>query len=358
MANNQQFILSDLTDMILIIGECRCQIKAAKRLYQVNFPNRRQPSRQVFRKVLHRFRTTGSVSYIKRKKNEFILSEEHENNVILSVVDNPNASTYSVADDMNVSQSTVSRILRKHKYHPYHLCLNQELHGEDFQNRVNFCTDIQMRLIENESFLKNILYTDEASFKSNGALNRHNMHYYSTVNPYWMRTVDNQRVWSLNVWGGIIGTHVVGPHFFDGTLTGAIYLDFLRNDLPTYLEEVPLQVRQDMWYHHDGAPPHYAHHVRDYLDQTYPNRWIGRGGNISWPARSPDLTPCDFFLWGYVKEQVYVIPPTTIEEMKNRIRNVFYKITTQTLLDVMENNQRRLQLCIEQNGNTFEHLRI
>jgi len=24
---------------------------------------------------------------------------------------------------------------------------------------------------------------------------------------------------------------------------------------------------------------------------------------------SPDATPCDFFLWGYVKDQVYVPPP-------------------------------------------------
>ena len=46
----------------------------------------------------------------------------------------------------------------------------------------------------------------------------------------------------------------------------------------------------------DGAPPHLGLHVRDALDREYPNRWIGRDGPTSWPARSPDLTPLDFFL--------------------------------------------------------------
>jgi hypothetical protein len=46
---------------------------------------------------------------------------------------------------------------------------------------------------------------------------------------------------------------------------------------------------------------------------TLTNRWIGRAGAaveecMKWSPRSPDLTPCDFFLWGYVKEQVFVPP--------------------------------------------------
>jgi hypothetical protein len=30
------------------------------------------------------------------------------------------------------------------------------------------------------------------------------------------------------------------------------------------------------------------------------------GGFNNLPPRSPDPTPCDFFMWGYVKDQVYV----------------------------------------------------
>jgi hypothetical protein len=45
----------------------------------------------------------------------------------------------------------------------------------------------------------------------------------------------------------------------------------------------------------DGAPPHLALDVRDWLDRRFPGRWLGRRGPHEWPARSPDLTPCDFF---------------------------------------------------------------
>ncbi|EZA53536.1 hypothetical protein X777_07004, partial [Ooceraea biroi] len=45
--------------------------------------------------------------------------------------------------------------------------------------------------------------------------------------------------------------------------------------------------------------------ARNILNEPFPDRWIGRGGRISWPARSPDLTPLDFFLWGHLKNEVY-----------------------------------------------------
>ena len=58
----------------------------------------------------------------------------------------------------------------------------------------------------------------------------------------------------------------------------------------------------------DRAPPHWSTIVRDWLNEKLPNRWIGRGAdtdlNTKWPPRSPDLTPCDFFLWGYIKSKV------------------------------------------------------
>jgi hypothetical protein len=36
--------------------------------------------------------------------------------------------------------------------------------------------------------------------------------------------------------------------------------------------------------------------------------WFGRGGKIAWPPRSPDLTPLDFSVWGYIKEKGFVPP--------------------------------------------------
>ena len=69
------------------------------------------------------------------------------------------------------------------------------------------------------------------------------------------------------------------------------------------------------------------------MDQHLPQRWIARGTDdgqmlLAWPPPSPDATPCDFFQWGYVKDQVYVPPlPASIPELKVRIRTAIETIT-------------------------------
>jgi hypothetical protein len=63
-----------------------------------------------------------------------------------------------------------------------------------------------------------------------------------------------------------------------------------------------------MWYMHDGALAHFSCAVWDVLNNTYHDRWIGRGGPIAWPPSSPDLNPLDFHPWGHLKILVYAAP--------------------------------------------------
>jgi len=81
---------------------------------------------------------------------------------------------------------------------------------------------------------------------------------------------------------------------------------------------------------------HYHNQVRRFLNETLPQRWIGRTGPEglalhSWPPRSPDMTPCDFLLWEYVKERVYVPPlPADLDELTNRITAAVRSVTEDT----------------------------
>ncbi|KMQ81391.1 transposable element tc3 transposase, partial [Lasius niger] len=87
---------------------------------------------------------------------------------------------------------------------------------------------------------------------------------------------------------------IIGPFFFiETTVTGCVYLDMLQNFALPQLEEL----QPIVYFQQDGAPPHWLTAVREHLNETFPNRWIGRGGPIPWPPRSPDITPLDFFLW-------------------------------------------------------------
>jgi hypothetical protein len=56
-------------------------------------------------------------------------------------------------------------------------------------------------------------------------------------------------------------------------LNGAAYNDFLINELPELMENVPLNVRQGMWYQQDGAPSHNLQRVRQTLTEKFPERY-------------------------------------------------------------------------------------
>ncbi|CAK1578802.1 unnamed protein product [Parnassius mnemosyne] len=85
------------------------------------------------------------------------------------------------------------------------------------------------------------------------------------------------------------------------------------------------------WFQHDGAPPHVVRFVRECLNELFDDRWTGRLGLHAWPPRSSDLTPLDFFLWGYVKERVFNRECDSADEMRQRIVDVFDKLRTDFL---------------------------
>ncbi|GFV04108.1 putative transposable element [Trichonephila clavipes] len=65
-------------------------------------------------------------------------------------------------------------------------------------------------------------------------------------------------------------------------------------------------------------------------------------GPVNWPPRSCDLTPLDYFLWGYVKALVYVDKPLTLDHLEDNIRRVIADIRPQILEKVIENWTSRL----------------
>ena len=122
----------------------------------------------------------------------------------------------------------------------------------------------------------------------------------------------------------------------------------------------PGELFNSVHFQQDRAPALYSAIVRQYLSATFPERWIGRGTNwngaIPWPARSPDLTPLDFFSWGYLKDRVYKSKPVSVAELQNSIRAEIVNITEEMLHNVQEAVYVRLGHCETEFGRQFEHL--
>lgn len=111
-----------------------------------------------------------------------------------------------------------------------------------------------------------------------------------------------------------------------------------------------------MIYQHDGAPAHYFRRVRDILDARFPDRWIGRGGPINWPARSPDLNVLDYFIWGHVKTLVEHCRDRTEDEVREAIVEAFNSITPDMVHRATQQIVRRAELCLQERGRHFEQL--
>jgi hypothetical protein len=141
---------------------------------------------------------------------------------------------------------------------------------------------------------------------------------------------------------------IIGPIFFDTTVTSAVYADTVQQFVALLNE-----YERYCWYQQDGATCHTSNETMTLLKQFFDDRIISK--NL-WPPRSPDLTPTDFFLWDYLKETVYKKKPRTLVDLRRSTEEAVKKITAETLLRVSRNMRQRVNLCLLENGGHFQNL--
>jgi len=93
----------------------------------------------------------------------------------------------------------------------------------------------------------------------------------------------------------------------------------------------------EVWFQQDGAMAHTARRSMNLLREHFPERLISLRGDLQWPAQLPDLAPCDFFLWGYIKSLMYTDRPKILRHLKNNIRVAIADIGTDMLEKVDRN---------------------
>ncbi|GFX99806.1 uncharacterized protein TNCV_258451 [Trichonephila clavipes] len=166
-------------------------------------------------------------------------------------------------------------------------------------------------------FHKRILFSDEAHFWLNGYVNKQNCRIWSEANPQvYVETPLHPE--KLTVWCFFMGWW---NHW------------------------------SELWFQRDGATCHTARATIDLLKDTYGDRLISRFGLVNWPPRFCDLTPLDYFLWGYVKSLVYADKPQRLDHLEDNIRRVIADIRPQMLEKVIENWTSRLDYIRASRGS-------
>ncbi|GFW29745.1 transposable element Tc3 transposase [Trichonephila clavipes] len=172
-------------------------------------------------------------------------------------------------------------------------------------------------------FHKRILFSDEAHFCLNGYVNKQNCCIWSEANPQVV-TVNCERY------------RAVTTNFF--------------------IPELKNQDVQELWFQQDGATCPTARATIDLLKGTFSDRLISRFGPVNWPPRSCDLTPLDYFLWGYVKSLVYADKPQTLDHLEDNIRRVIADIRPQMLEKVIENWTSKLDYIRASRGSPMPEI--
>lgn len=353
------YTIEEYYDMIMALGASNGQHYVAARRYAELYPNRaRHPIPDVILGAAQRLFETGNVLPKKYDvgRNRTARNLRNTEEVVRAVEQEPETSIRTIAREHNLSYSTVQRILREEKLHAYHYTRVQHLRPEDYPLRRTFCENFLRSVERDPRFPSRIIFSDESLFTREGIFNPHNMHLWSEENPRATRVRNFQTRWKLNIWTGIMGTEILGPVILPDILTSGAYLELLENNLPDFLEEVPLSEREEIIFQQDGAGPHNARIVTTFLNNKFPGRWMGRYGPIRWPARSPDLNPLDFFLWGYCKETMYKTLPEDVEDLETRLRYSIWSIEEDVMENVQQNLLKRMRACVRMDGGHFEHL--
>ncbi|RZC40244.1 hypothetical protein BDFB_013122 [Asbolus verrucosus] len=166
----------------------------------------------------------------------YVRTPQNEEVVLGTFNEDPTPSIHAVARMVDVSRSTIQRIIRDNRQHAYHYRHVQNLMSENYPARVNFCTWLLQKCDENPRFVYKVLFTNEPSFSRGGTFNAHNYHIWAKENPHAITVRSFQRRFSVE------------PFELPAKVTGEIYANFLEEDLPEPLDNVLLAQIINMWF--------------------------------------------------------------------------------------------------------------
>ena len=336
------------------------------RLFEERFPDQNPPSASTVWRNVNKYRQHGTSLNRNRGnsgRKRTGRSQENIQAVRIQLQNNPHISVRRNA--VGLPKSTFNRITRLDlRWHPYQICIRHELRDGDFARRRDFCRWFAEQQ-RNPHFLRNFVIGDEAGFSMNGEVNSHNVRQYAPKGDRpdftFVRRDERNKV---TVWMGICGNgSILGPFFFRANVDGNAYLAMLNdNIIPQLIELFNSQFREGhflrLWWAQDGAPAHQLIAVRNRLLDTFQQRVIALHLPVEWPPRSPDLTPCDYFLWGYLKDKVYQTPPQDIYDLRERIQNEanLLRENPELVRRVVLEMRRRTNLCGLRNGGHVEKI--
>lgn len=340
-------------------------LRQVKERFSQRFPGRNAPTDRTILKNVRKYSENGTSLNLNKGNSGHPITVRNQNTInrVRNALQQNRRNISCRRNGLGLSATVFNRIVRNDlEWHPYKMHIRHQLKPNDLNRRYAFCAWF-LNQCRNPRFLANLVIGDEAGFAMNGTVNTQNVRCYAPkTNPPNFNYERNEAREKLTVWAGVCGNGaVLGPFLIDGNLNGNRYLRLLNDDIIPVLEVQFAQQLdngnfQRLWWAQDGAPAHRLIAVRNLILRKFQNRVIALNTPHEWPPRSPDLTPCDFFLWGYLKDRVFTSPPQSLQDLRNRIEQEFGDLRNKPnfVRAAVREMRRRAADCVDQNGGHVE----
>ena len=280
-----------------------------------------------------------------------------------SVRAEPRTSVRRRSAQLDIPRMSLHTIMRVDlKLRPYVVQVHQRLTDAHKEARVEMCRWFLEEIEQDATFLYKIWFSDEAHFYLNGHVSNKNFTFWGSEKPdlVYEKGLHDKKV---TVWVAMSANGLIGPFFFEddngapATVNADRYLGILSR-FWRKLHQVAggANGRQDQWFQQDGAAPHVARHALQWIANHFGHNTISRNTRYRWSANSPDLSPLDFHLWGFLKDGLRGQDFESLGDLKAAIVNAVRAVPQQQCGRVIEHFTRRLKKCIERNGSHIEHV--
>ncbi|GFR07922.1 t-complex protein 1 subunit delta [Trichonephila clavata] len=299
--------------IVLQMARCDENVKAVQRAWQEKFHNKNWSNKRTMARLHAKFKRTGSVEDDKKAMataTATVVTDGAKQVVDFFAAD-PIRSVRRAAEMLRIKRTSLQRIMKELELSPYKIQVTQPLNEDHTQRRSEFAQLMLEKLQTGEIDVKKIWFSDEAYFTLDGHLNKQNYRYWGRERPE---------------------------------------ITCCPKPPPEKISCV------------DGARSHRTADVFEVLNEHFSDRIIGLDypshfqGGIEWPPYLPDLNPCDYYLWGYLKSKLWQTSPTNLPELKTAITTAVDTIDSEACSRVMVGFQNRLTAVLVKDGGHFEPL--
>jgi transposase len=256
-----------------------------------------------------------------------------------------------ISEQLNLNTFSVHQIVTD-TLHMRKVCAKlvvKNLTPEQKDIRTNVCVDLLERIANDQEFLNCVITGDESwIFEYDPETKRQSKEWHTAASPRPKKCrMSKSKIKTMLICFfdrmGIVHKEFVPP----GQTVNQVFYKSVLERLRKRVIRVRPEIADKWMLHHDNAPCHTAISIREYLTSK-------RITVVPQPPYSPDLSPCDFFLFPTLK---HVLKGRHFGTLENIQRTVTVGLNAITLADFQRcyrEWERRLRRCIAAQGDYFE----